>query len=296
MNLSANYAFAQSLKNVKLSVCMVSYNTCALLERCLMVLEREGYVDEILVADNASTDGTIAMLGEKFPRVNLIHNEKNLDYTRAMNHCLKAAHGDFVLLLNPDTEPQPNAVRNLQAALATHPQWGAAGARLEFADGSLQRTGNRDLTRQDLLYDALGVNARFPNNAARLHNSYAEWDRTTGREVDALSGAALMVRRAVLERVGLLDERFPMYFEEVDWCQRMRAQGWRVGYVPNARITHLAEQSARQLPSARRTVLYEMSFVKYADKYFGAMFAGFLRVLLATRHAMRRVMPHEVRA
>lgn len=261
-----------------LSVCLVSYNTRALLERCLDALGREG-ADEMIVADNASQDGTPAMLAEKFPRVRRFCNAENLDYTRAMNQCLRAARGAFVLLLNPDTEPQPGALRELQNALAQHPQWGAAGARLEFPDGSLQRTGNRFPTRAFLLFDALGLNARFPNNRVRRANVYAEWDRAREREVDALSGACLLVRRAALEQVGLLDERFTMYTEEVDWCKRMRARGWRVGFVPGARVVHYGEQSARQVSDARRSALYENSVVQYADKYFGAPLASILRAI-----------------
>lgn len=267
-----------------LSVCLVSFNTRALLERCLDALTREG-VDEIIVADNASQDGTPAMLAEKFPRAQLIRNAENLDYTRAMNQCLRAARGTFILLLNPDTEPQPGALQALQSALAQYPQWGAAGARLEFPDGSLQRTGNRFPTRAFLLLDALGLNARFPNNRVRRANGYAEWDRASARQVDALSGACLLVRRAVLEQVGLLDERFTMYKEEVDWCRRMRARGWRVGYAPGARVIHYGEQSARQTSDARRSALYENSVSQYAQKYFGAPLASLLRAIFWFKRA-----------
>ncbi|MBI4670396.1 MAG: glycosyltransferase family 2 protein [Chloroflexi bacterium] len=277
-----------------LSVCLVSYNTRALLAHCLAILAREG-ADEIIVADNASRDGTPEMLAEKFPRVWLICNAENLNYTRAMNQLLNAARGEFVLLLNPDTEPQPGALWELQNALAQHPQWGAAGARLEFPDGSLQRTGNRFPTRVYLLFHALGVNARVPSNRVRRANVYAEWDRTSEREVDCLSGACLMVRRAVLEQVGLLDERFTMYKEEVDWCQRMHARGWRVGYVPRARVIHHAEQSAQQVSATRRNALYENSMLQYAAKYFGAPMATSLRAIFWFKRQMYSLRRARVR-
>lgn len=254
-----------------ISVCLVSYNTRALLERCLIALYASQWADEleIIVADNASGDGSAAMVSAEFPRAQLIDNTENLDYTRAMNQCLGRARGDFVLLLNPDCEPTPNAIAELCRALTRHPSWGAAGARLEFPDGSLQRTGNRFPTFRLLLYQALGLDARLPNNPERMRNIYAEWERNDERTVDALSGACLMVRRVVVEQVGLLDERFVMYKEEVDWCKRMRTRGWAVGYVPGARVAHMSQASARQITPARRAALYENSAVAYARKYFG---------------------------
>lgn len=286
----AHAAAQRKMVRPALSVCLVSYNTRVLLEHCLAILECEG-ADEIIVADNASGDDTPAMLAEKFPRVVVISNPENLHYTRAMNQCLNAARGESVLLLNPDTEPQPGALRELQNALAQHPQWGAAGARLEFPSGVLQRTGNRFPTRIDLLSQVLGLNDRLPNNCVRRMNTYAEWDRTTEREVDALSGACLMVRRAVMDQVGLLDERFTMYSEEVDWCKRMHARGWRVGYVPHARVIHHLEASARQVSDERRNSLYENSTVQYAQKYLGTPTAATLRTLFwlkARLRSMRR--------
>jgi GT2 family glycosyltransferase len=273
-----------------LSVCLVSYNTCALLERCLGALEH-AQVDEIIVADNASRDGSPEMIAEKFPRVQLLQNAENLDYTRAMNQCLHAARGDFVLLLNPDTEPPPGALDALHSALLQYPQWGAAGARLEFPDGSLQRTGNRFPTRLFLLSEALGLNARFPQNSLQRANSYAEWDRATVRTVDALSGACLLVRRTAMAQTGVLDPDFVMYYEEVDWCNRMTRCGWQVGYVPTARVLHYAEQSARQLPDVRRNALYENSVTQYAEKYFGSSFAVSLRAIFAVRACVRRFSP-----
>lgn len=285
-----------------ISVCMVSYNTRALLERCLAALvqsrparssddfyrKRHSNVLnlEIIVADNASSDASADMVAANFPHVQLIRNRENRDYTRAMNQCLQAAHGESLLLLNPDCEPLGNAMDELQRALENHPHWGAAGARLEFPDGSLQRTGNRFPTVWYLLYQALGLDARFPNNRERLQNIYAEWDRTTEREVDALSGACLMVRRAVVEQIGYLDEQFAMYKEEVDWCKRMSGTSWRVGYVPTARVLHHAEASARQLPSTRRTQLYENSTVAYTKKYFGAFAGSLVQCSFGVRHLL----------
>ncbi len=278
-----------------ISVCIVSYNTRAWLERCLSAVEREG-ADEILVADNASSDASAAMVAARFARVVLLCNPENLDYTRAMNQCLARARGEWLLLLNPDTEPQPGALAALRRALEQNPRWGAAGARLEYPDGSLQRTGNRFPTRRYLLYEAAGIHARRPDNRERRNNIYADWDRTQGREVDALSGACLMVRRAAVEQVGLLDESFPMYYEEVDWCWRMAARGWRVGYVPAARVTHFVEQSARQLPDARRSWLYETSTIYYAQKHYGAAFGLLVGALFGARRRVRAVRPRVVGA
>jgi GT2 family glycosyltransferase len=255
-----------------ISICIVSYNTRELLAQCLEACSRAPDT-EIIVADNASHDGTRELLARQFPAVQTILNRENCDYTRAMNLCLQQARGEAVLLLNPDTVLFPGALQALAAALAAHPQWGAAGARLQYPDGSLQRTGNQFPTRVFLLCEASGWNARFPGNPVRRKNSYAEWDRCSSREVDALSGACLMVRRSTIDQVGLLDERFTMYYEEVDWCKRMYLRDWKVGYVPEARVIHHAEASAGQISNARRNALYENSVIRYAEKYFGASFA-----------------------
>lgn len=271
-----------------ISICIVSYNTRALLAQCLRACAN-AQPHEIIVADNASRDGTPALLAEQFPQVVTILNPENIGYTRALNQCLARARGDFLLLLNPDAVLQHNALSELRDALEKNSGWGAAGARLENLDGTLQRTGNRFPTRIFLLYEALGLNARFPNQRVRRKNIYAEWDRATPREVDALSGACLLVRRVVLEQIGLLDERFVMYYEEVDWCRRMRASGWRVGYVPAARVTHFEQASALQLSRAQRNALYEKSVTRYAEKYFGRLFAALLRAIFYTRRVVRNV-------
>ena len=137
-----------------LSICIVHYNTYALLENLLTALDTGAGEPplQIIVADNASPDASGARLAKQFPNIELIQNTQNLDYTRAMNQCLSRADGMYVLLLNPDTLPQSRALETLVYALETHPLWGAAGARLEYADGSLQRTGNRFPTRRDLLF------------------------------------------------------------------------------------------------------------------------------------------------
>lgn len=269
-----------------ISICIVSYNTREMLARCLQECVRVANA-EVIVAENASQDGTREMLRKGFPHVNCILNEENRDYTRAMNQCLAQARGNYLLLLNPDTVATPKAIETLQRALETNLGWSAVGARLEYPDGTLQRSGNRFPTRAFLLLEALGLNARFPNNPVHRKNIYAEWDRTSTRTVDALSGACLMVRTSAVERVGLLDERFTMYYEEVDWCRRLAAAGGGVGYVAEARVVHYAEQSVVQLPSARRTKLYENSVVQYAGKYFGVGFGRAVREVFGVRRRVR---------
>lgn len=271
-----------------ISICIVSFNTREMLARCLESCTLMPNA-EIIVTDNASRDGTPAMLREKFPHVQTILNTANRNYTRAMNQCLARARGEFLLLLNPDTIAAPDAIATLHHALAENPVWSAAGARLQFPDGTLQPTGNRFPTRLFLLVEALGLNARFPNNPLARTNRYADWDRTTTRTVDALSGACLLVRRSAMDRVGRLDERFAMYYEEVDWCNRMHAAGGAIGYVAQARVTHYAEQSAQQLPNAHRNALYENSVIAYAEKYFGSGFGRMLRGIFTMRARLRLV-------
>lgn len=267
------------------SVCIVSYNTLQLLVRCLESVSREsdGLECEVILVDNASTDDSAAQVARRFPDVQLVGNPTNQGYTRAMNQALRRARGDYVLLLNPDAQLLHGALAALIGALEQHPDWGAVGARLENPDGTLQVTGSRFPSQLYLLLEALGLNARFPRNPVRTHHTYAKWKRNSERIVEALSGACLLVRRSVVAAVGLLDERFMMYKEELDWCKRMHAQGWRVGYVPAARALHYGQQSARQLQEAERAQLYWSSQVRYADKYYGIWMAWMMRMVLHLR-------------
>jgi len=262
-----------------LSIIIISWNTRDLLAACLDSVYAhppEGEF-EVIVVDNASTDGSAQMVRERFPQVRLIENKTNVGFARANNQAIAVSQGEQILLLNSDTVVLAGALEVLMQFMMTHPQTGAAGARLLNPDGSLQTscspfpTLGREAWR--LFYgDQLKPLAIYPMQ---------DWDITTPRPVDVLLGACLMVRRAVLDQVGLLDESYFMYSEEVDLCLRIRQAGWSIHWIPAAQIIHYGAQSSNQIPE-RMFLQLHRSKVLYLRKHAGRLTAIAYKGLLAT--------------
>ncbi|MGI5836288.1 MAG: glycosyltransferase family 2 protein [Chloroflexota bacterium] len=240
---------------MNLSIIIVSWNTQPLLRRCLESVY-DGLLNckfEMLVVDNSSFDGSVQMVREKFPDVRLIENHENVGFARANNQAIKASAGRYLLLLNPDTEVQPGALESLVSFMEEHPFVGAAGAKLLNPDGTLQiscfptPTLPRELWRLFHL-DLLHPYACYPTNI---------WCTQAPLEVETAQGACLILRREALEQVGLLDEEYFIYSEEVDLCYRLRRQGWKVYWVPQAEVVHHGGQSTRQVASRMFLHLYQ---------------------------------------
>lgn len=247
-----------------LSIVIVSYNTREMLRDCLRSLPAatEGLQVETFVVDNASPDDSAAMVAAEFPDVRLIANSENVGFARANNQALRLTLGRHALILNPDTEPEPDALALLVRYLDEHSEVGAAGPKLLNSDGSLQHNGRRFPTpwREFLGHSGL----RNLNRAAfdrKLHfgrdNFDIEW------ETDEVSGACLMVRHTVMDQVGMLDEDFFMFYEEIEWCWRIRKAGWKVVYVPQARVVHHWMASVRQQSRAMTARLFKSALTYY---------------------------------
>jgi len=255
-----------------LSVIIVSFNTRDLLKRCLTsVLETWGQEPaagkmEIIVVDNASQDGSAAMVRHHFPQARLIASKENLGFVKANNLALRQAHGRYLLLLNPDTEVVGNALATMVRFLDEHPQVGAVGPRLLYADGRLQHSAFRFPTLWQTYFDFFPWPARLldsPLNGRYPPAAYLGPPFPT----DFVLGACLMVRRQAIQPdnhaatlpgaitrtpgqgspVGLLDEGYFMYCEEMDWCWRLKAAGWEVWCLPQAIVIHHEAQSSRQV-------------------------------------------------
>lgn len=244
-----------------LSVVIVSWNTADLLTDCLRSLERSTEPLEIIVVDNASSDDSVArarVLG-----ATVIANTENVGYARANNQGWRAAGAasDVVVLLNSDATVEPGALEALAAELRTRTDLGACGPRLRLPDGRPQPFAfGGDPTPAYLLRRAWRRLRGRP-----MH----DWGEAAGRDVDWVSGACLAVRREALTRVAGLDEDYFMYFEDVDLCRRLRANGWRVRTVPEAVVTHVGGQSLKLNPAARRA--YATSLRLFYHKHFGAL-------------------------
>jgi GT2 family glycosyltransferase len=236
------------------SAVVVNYNVRDLLVECLASLacaRRRGELDEIIVVDSSSADGSVAAVRELHPDVTILE-VPNRGYGAAANAGMGCARGDAFLVLNSDTIVEPHAVAKLAAQLFAKPDIGMVGPRLQYPDGSLQPTRRRFPTRWTPLFESTIIEEWFPNN--RWCRSY----RMTGepasgsQDVDWLVGAALMARRAAVKQSGGFDEAFRMYAEELEWCYRLGRHGWRVVYVPNAQVVHHEGASTSQSPARSR--------------------------------------------
>jgi GT2 family glycosyltransferase len=221
----------------------VNWNTRDLLAGCLQSVYAtiDGLVLEVIVVDNASTDGSPQMVRNQFPRAKLIESQENLGFARGNAVALREASGEYLLLLNPDAVLQPQAVARLCAALDACPDLGAVGAQLLNPDGTEQESWGRFPSLWTELPILNRLQAKYspsPSCASELPGG--------ALPVDWLSGACLLIRRKTLEEVGLLDEDYWLYTEEADWCFRARQAGWEMALLPQAQVVHIRRAASRQ--------------------------------------------------
>lgn len=237
-----------SVAAVDLSVALVSYNTRELMQQALRtVIEASaGLQVEITVVDNASGDGSADMVEAEFPQVKLIRNSDNVGFAVANNAAFRSGHGRYVMLLNTDTIIRPDTLRCLVEFLDNHPETAAAGCKILNPDGTLQLESRRGFPTPTAAFCKLtGLSRLFPRNPRLARYNLTFLDPEEVSEVDALSGSCMMVRWEVIEEVGLLDETYFMYGEDLDWCYRMREAGWKIHYVPQTEIIHFRGESGR---------------------------------------------------
>ncbi len=254
---------------------------------------------EIIVVDNASSDGSAAMVAAEFPSVRLIANTENRGFTGGNNQGIALARGRYLFFLNPDTEIVGDALATMAAYLDAHPDVGAVGPRLRYGDGSPQSSRRRFPTLLTALFESTPLAWHWPDNpwarwyrmeertsgAKRQTSAVEDEDAAGGEEVDWLVGAALMTRRAVIEQVGGFDEGYFMYSEELDWCRRVKAAGWRIVFLPAAEIIHYEGKSSEQAVAARH-IRFQASKVRYFHKFHGAAAAELLRVFILAAFAV----------
>ena len=258
----------------RLSIIIVSYNARADLERCLesLVTHPPAIDHEIVVVDNASTDDTVQALRTRWPGVRLIEAGDNLGFSRGNNVGIRQSFGELVLLLNGDTLVPPGALDTLAAVLDRRPDVAIAGPRLVDATGQAELSFGRMISPVSELRQKL----RARRSVERL--------TSVEREVDWVSGACLLVRRADADAVGLLDERYFMYTEDVDFCAAIRARGRKVLFTPRAQIVHLRGRSRRTAPHATAAA-YRRSQVAFYEKHH-PRWAPILRLYLRLRRRL----------
>ena len=270
-------------KSPAVSVIIVNWNTRDLLRGCLAsVLAETSAAHEIIVVDNASSDGSAAMVAEEFPGVRLIANTENRGFAAANNQGLSVANGQNVLLLNPDTIVLDGAIDAMLAWLAKNPDVGCVGCQVLEGPGMIQQTSFADPGPLNLVIVELGLHRLKGWLPAFGRPWYRDWDRTTERDVDVVSGMFMLVPRPVLKTVGPLDEAFFIYAEEADWCRRIRKAGWRCVFAPVAQIIHLdgGGKSTVQIRS-RMHVQLQKSHLIYVRKHDGVLAYAIIRGLFA---------------
>jgi len=268
----------------KISIIIVNWNTRELLKRCLTSIAAypPAVAYEILVVDNASSDGSQQMVREQFSQVRLIESAENLGFGRANNVAIQEAQGEYILLLNSDTEVRAGALDSLVRFLNQNPRTGAVGARLLNPDGNLQFSCSPKPT---LLREFLRL-FHLPGIRPDGYYPMDEWDLAAPRQVDVLLGACLMLRASVLAQTGLMDDRFFMYSEEVDMCRRVQRAGWELVWLPQAEVVHYGGQSTRQAAAEMFLHLYR-SKVLYFRKHDGRLTAQVYKLLLLLASAGR---------
>lgn len=257
--IAASQADARSV-----GVAIVSYNTVDLLRACLASLAASTVPVVVAVVDNGSRDGSVAMVQAEFPAVVCLVPDTNLGFARGTNLAIQQLQAqapalEYIYLLNPDTVVHPGSLETLLAFLVAHPRVGVVSPRLVNVDGSLQRGVFRFPTPLMTLFDVLPPGEATPGRFydSWWHGRYPQ--EAAGNEpfpVDHPLGAAMLTRASVLAEVGVLDEGYFMYVEEVDWCMRVRQAGWAIWQQPAAVVTHVGGASSRQFRAAMTLALW----------------------------------------
>ena len=262
------------------SVVIVNWNTVDLLRDCLRSIEEQTSVShEIIVIDNASSDGSVAMVRAEFLKVVLIANKENRGFAAANNQGLLAARGEVLLLLNPDTIILQRAIEKMLSWLKHRPDVGCVGCQVLEGPDIIQQTCFADTTPLNLMFMEFGLVSLMRWFPVFGNPRYTGWDRKSERNVDVVSGMFMLVPRPVMEKVGILDEAFFIYEEEADWCRRIRAAGYSCVFTPEAQIIHLdgGSKSTSQIRS-RMYIQLQKSHLIYVKKHHGHL--GYVAVKL----------------
>ncbi len=257
---------------MKLSVVIVNYNVKYYLSQCLESLKRalRDVEAEVIVVDNHSRDGSISLVKALFPEVIFIESNHNLGFARANNVAIRQSKGDFVLLLNPDTIVGEHTIKRVLEWMDGHPEAGATGVKMLKSDGSKAMESRRGLpTPMTAFYKMTGLCSRFPNHRKMGHYymSYLPWDQPA--RIEVVSGAFCMLRKEALVKVGLLDEDFFMYGEDIDLSYRLIKGGYQNWYLPET-ILHYKGESTQKSSFRYVHVFYEAMLIFFRKHYGGA--------------------------
>ncbi len=271
----------------KLSVVVLSWNTRDLTLACLGALARDGFEGgrEVIVVDNASADGSAAAVQESFPGVRLLVNGENRLFAAACNQGAAAAQGDWLCLLNSDTEVAPGALQQLVAFLESHPAYAMAGPQLRSPDGSIQRFCRRLPTRAEALFGVGCLVQTWPGTLVLANYTMADFDHDHDRDVEQPMGACMVLRRQEFLDLGGFDELLSLYYNDVDLCAELRARGRLIRFVAAARVMHHLGSSTARNP--RRSSLWWENRAAWFGKRHGRSGSMLVRLSLGVELAGR---------
>lgn len=266
----------------KLSVVIVNYNVKHFIEQCLFSVLKasENIACEVFVVDNNSVDGSVTLIKEKFPQVNLIVNKTNTGFSVANNQAIKLAHGEYVLLLNPDTVVQEDTFTKILAFMDAHQEAGGLGVKMLDGQGNFAPESKRGLpTPSVAFYKMFGFSRFFPKSKrfGKYHLSYLPQDQIC--EIDVISGAFMLMRKSVLDKIGMLDETFFMYGEDIDLSYRITQAGYKNYYFPETQIIHYKGESTKR-SSLNYVVIFYKAMAIFSKKHFSGSNAFWFNALI----------------
>ena len=253
----------------EVSIVVVNYRTEAYLPACLESLKKcdaSTQIDLVLV-DNSKGRGAAEILKQHFPNGKLIENDRNLGYAKAVNQGIGASHSEFIFIVNPDTVAKEGALDGLVEFMQTRPDAGVVGPKLINSDGTIQLSCRRFYTLKTVLLRRTFLGKMFRNSPSVKRHLMLDWDHNSAREVDWILGAAMMVRKAAISEVGPMDERFFLYFEDVDWCYRMRTFGWKVYYYPFSELVHHYRRQSAEARFGKAKRAHLESWLRFFEKW-----------------------------
>lgn len=275
-----------------LSIVIVNYNTKDLLKQTIesVINNTKGIEYEIWVVDNSSKDGSVEMVQEEFKSVKLIASKENLGFPKGNNVAIKKATGRYILLLNSDTKVIGDNLQHCVSYMDQHEEIGALGCKVELPDGTLDHACKRGFpTPEASLYYFLKLNKIMKNK--RKYGAYTAsylGEDEIG-EVDALMGAFMMIPRTVIDKVGMLDEEFFMYGEDIDWCYRIKEAGYKIMYYPKEKIIHYKGSSSKK-KKAKTTYEFHRAMILFYRKHYNDKYNIFIKILVYIGVALRMIL------
>ena len=259
---------------MELSIIIVNYNVKEFLQNLVHSLQKAVSIinHEIIVVDNASDDGSVEFIREKFPQITLIVNQTNLGFSKANNAALKIAKGKFILLINPDTIVSEDTITKMIEFLNEHPDAGLAGCKILNPDGSLQLACRRSFPGPWTSFcKVTGLSTLFPKSKLFAKYNLTYLDENSTYEVDAISGSFMMMKREAYEKVGGFDEQFFMYGEDLDLCYRIQKNGYKVYYYPGTQIIHYKGESTKRSSLDETNIFYDAMHL-FVKKHFSSFY------------------------